>query len=277
MFPFKNSGNRIAKLRQQRGWLRADLAKLVRVDVSSVAGWESGKHQPREQQRIRLATLFQVDPAYLFSPEPLAIDSRVSAVEFDMATQAPKLLLDLTAKAQNRMRGSRLTERCETPSRQYVEWRELVRERLQAKTLTVERIEIVTGLQRLREILFNILHYTGLPYHVRAHYLDSNAPFAGFSGYAFDDYVLLLSTNWSNQIPGQDDGLRLEGLTFQRLFHSYWSEIWRRGIALNPLGAQDLSQVQVLAMKLGLPKRKWRHVVEEARGLSLADGAPPLP
>jgi hypothetical protein len=68
----------------------------------------------------------------------------------------------------------------------------------------------------------------------------------------------------------------MSGGPFQTFFGEYWDEIWRRGTLLNISGSHDLRAIKAIAYTLGLPRNNWKKFVEEARGLRIGDGAPPL-
>lgn len=63
-------GQRIKKMREQRGWTQTELADLVGVTVSAVSQWELDQTENvKLLPFLRLAKLFDTDPHYLvFGP-----------------------------------------------------------------------------------------------------------------------------------------------------------------------------------------------------------------
>ena len=51
--------NRIRELRQERQLSQEELARLLEVDRSSVARWETGSNNPRIEKLLALAKIFR--------------------------------------------------------------------------------------------------------------------------------------------------------------------------------------------------------------------------
>ena len=62
--------NRIAVLRQGRGWKQSELAKKLKVSTRSVINWENGISDPSASNIIALATLFHVSTDYVLGYQP---------------------------------------------------------------------------------------------------------------------------------------------------------------------------------------------------------------
>lgn len=59
-------GQRIKRMRDQRGWTQTQLAELVGVTVSAVSQWELDQTENvKLLPFLRLARLFETDPHYL--------------------------------------------------------------------------------------------------------------------------------------------------------------------------------------------------------------------
>jgi len=270
------SGDRLKRLREAKGISRAELAVILKVDVSSIAGWEGGNRLPRERRRRSLARVLGVDLETLFK---LNIDTHpalTTATLVDTVSVLPDLLIDLTQRTSTRIRALRLAAPYVTPAHVQIEWRNLVDRRIRDGTLEVERIEIFYDLRRLQEILSNIIRYDGRPYLVMSFCAGISEVVPAFGGYFFDEEEFLLGAYWTGVPPRDRPGIRLSGPPFQRFFHDYWNEIWRRGTLLNIRGAHDLTTVRDVALKLGLVEGDWDRFVEEAKRLDIEDGAPPL-
>lgn len=56
--------NRVRELREAKGLIRSEVAAAVKVDQSTVWRWEQGNPIP-DAQKVALAALFEVSPAYL--------------------------------------------------------------------------------------------------------------------------------------------------------------------------------------------------------------------
>jgi transcriptional regulator with XRE-family HTH domain len=272
--PSQAVGLRIRRLREGKGFSRLQLARKLGVDVSSLSGWESGKRLPRESVRLRLAGLLDCRLPVLLSP--LEDDyPPFSARLLDGFAAYGKEILDCTLRA-GMLRGARFASPFATVANLLPEWRQLVSERVLAGTLEVQRVEIFYGLDRLGEVLSNILRYDGKAYHVKyaCAGLKEVAPFMG--GYLYDDADLFLGAYWTGVPPQPRPILHLKGHRLTRFFMDYWSEMWGRATLLNIRGAHDLSTVRELALAMGLPPRKWNAFVEEARAYDVGDGAPAL-
>ncbi len=274
--PHAAVGNRIRRLRESKGVSRKELASKIKVDVSSLVGWEGGRRLPRESQRVRLARALGTDLDALFPSNIDGSMSVVSASLVDTLDQLPDLLMECTRNTRRTLRALRIAAPYPTPAYIQTEWRHLIDGRLLDRSLEVQRVEIFYNLKRLQETLSNIFRYDGRPYYVKSYCagLTEVAPFMG--GYFFDDDEFLLGAYWTGVPPHQRPGIRMSGAPFRTFFHHYWDEIWRRGTLLNIRGAHDLSAVQIVAKKLGLPLTRWKRFVEEARALKIGDGAPPL-
>ena len=62
--------NRIAVLREGRGWKQSELAKRLKVSTRSVINWENGISDPSACNIIALATLFHVSTDYVLGYQP---------------------------------------------------------------------------------------------------------------------------------------------------------------------------------------------------------------
>lgn len=270
-------GGRIKRLRKARGMSQRALASRVKVDATAVAAWEADKYLPGSKNRLGLAHALGVDPATLFNDDAARDTQMAVAAVFDTAAEMPTLLMNLTKNVRQKLRALRLAAPYSTTPTIQTEWRQLVSERLLAKTLEVQRAEIFYELPRVQEILANILRYDGCAYWVKAYCSGVGEVVPAMGGYFFDEDEYLLGAYWT-QIPPSSRllSLRLSGDPFRDFFEAYWDSIWQRGLALNIHGARDLSAIQSLAFQLGLPRRSWKAFVDEAAELEIGDGAPPL-
>ncbi len=274
--PFTEIGKRITELRVAKGLSRRELADRLKVNVTSLGGWEGGKRLPREKVRLRLARLLGSDPAALFAMDAACVSGPITACAVDTIDELPDLLIELTNHTRRTLRALRLAAPYGTSAHVQIDWRRLVSQRLLDSTLEVKRIEIFYDLRRLQEVLSNIFRYDGRPYCVKSCCTGMKDVFPAFGGYFFDDDEFLLGAYWTAVPPEKQPSLRASGPPFRIFFNAYWDEIWRRGIWLNSRGAHDLSDVQRVAYTLGLPPQNWDRFVEEARELKIGDGAPPL-
>jgi transcriptional regulator with XRE-family HTH domain len=268
------TGGRIKRLREARGLSRRDLAGVLKVDVSSIAGWEAGKRLPRRHHWPAITRTLGADLGALF-PQTEA-GAPVAAALVDTVGALPGLLVDLTRRTRSQICALRLAAPYVTSAHVQVEWRKLIDQRLRGGTLAVERIEIFYELRRLQETLSNILRYDGRNYWVKTYCVGLKEVPPVFGGYFFDDDEFLLGAYWTGIPPHRRPGLRVSGAPFQRFFREYWDEIWRRGTLLNTQGAHHLGAVRDVALTLGLPKGDWDRFLKEARHLKVGDGAPPL-
>lgn len=267
-------GRRIRYLRETKGLSRAALARKIDVDISSIAGWESGKRLPRDTVRIRLARALDCELTELLSPlKETAEPSTVSLL--DVSKDFPAIFAERARDTRHIIRTVRLASPYSTTLNVQTEARRIVGERLVAGTLEVQVLEIFYSLDRLKETLSNILRYDGRPYYVKACCvgLTEVAPFLG--GFCFDDADVFVGGYWTGYPPQSQPVMRIRGPAIKTFFQSYWKEAWQRGVMLNAHGARDLSIVRETAMAMGLPGKHWKRFQEEARALDIGDGAPP--
>lgn len=268
-------GLKIRRLREAKGLSRALLARKIGVDVSSIAGWESGKRLPRDTVRNKLARTLDCPLDELMSPH---LDSWEPArvALFDVSEEYPAVFADCARKAKKIIRCTRLSSPYSTTCNIQTEGRRIIGERLLKGDLMVQRVEIFYTLERLKEVLHNILIYDGKPYYAQAYCigLKEIAPFVG--AWCFDDIDILVGGYWRGFPPLAQPVMRISGPPVKSFFLAYWKEIWEHGTMLNVRGARDLSAVRKTALAMGLPARRWARFVEEARALEIGDGAPPF-
>ncbi len=254
---------------------RKTLAEILKVDSTAVASWELGKYLPRDGHRRSIADALGTEPHLLFSNPSLAAPPPIMASITNTFADLPGLLMELLATSRQ-MRALRLAAPYSTPTNVQMDFRESVSDRILAKTLEVQRVEIIYSLDRLKEITSNIFRYDSTSYFVKSYCpgLKEVAPAMG--GYFFDDSEFLIGAYWTGIPPHNRPGLRLSGEPFTTYFNAYWEEIWRRGTLLNMKGAHDFSVVRAVALSLGLDEADWSGFLEEARTLELGDGVPPL-
>ena len=136
-------------------------------------------------------------------------------------------------------------------------------------------MEIFYDLERLKDVLSNILRYDGCRYYVKSYCAGQKEIPPALGGYFFDDSELVIGDYWINVPPHGRLNMRLSGEPFQTFFLKFWDEIWQRGTLLNLRGAHDLSCVRDLAIQMGLKTKQWPQFLEEASALKVGDGAPP--
>ncbi len=275
--PFADIGSRIKRLREAKGIPRRELAAEVGVDVSSLVNWESGKHLPRDKVRVKIARVLGCDSDALFAANAASDGASALAVSLvDTEKELPSLLLDLTRRTRRTLRALRFAAPYPTTPYVQTEWRQMVSDRILDGTLEVQRAEIIYSLDRLQEILSNILRYNGRSYYVKSFCpgLSEAAPLMG--GYFFDDDEFLLGAYWTGMPPMRRPGMRVSGAPFRTFFNEYWAEIWQRGVWLNSKAGHDLSAARTIAEQLGLPQNQWEVFVAGARTFQVGDGAPPL-
>lgn len=268
-------GRRIRHLRETKGLSRAALAGKIDVDVSSIAGWESGKRLPRVAIRSRLAKALDCELSELLSPLKASADPTTVSI-VDVTGDYPALFAERARTVRRTIRALRLASPYSTAANVQTEARRIIGERLIAGSLEVQRVEIFYTLDRLKETLCNILRYDGKRYYVKACCvgLKEVAPFLGC--YSFDDDDCFVGGYWTASPPQGQPVMRIHGPAQHTFLLSFWKEVWQRGVLLNGYGSHDLSAVRDVALAMGLPKRQWPRFVEEARALTIGDGAPPF-
>jgi transcriptional regulator with XRE-family HTH domain len=255
---------------------RRELATALKVDVTAIAGWESGKYLPRVGHRGRLASLLGTDSQRLFEDAGEQSSDFSGASLFATMTELEPLLVKLLGDAKRCVRALRLAAPYPTPAHVQKTFRKTLSDRLLAGDIEVRRVEIFYDLSRLKEVLANIIRYDGHGYYVKAYCSGLTDVVPGMGGYFFDDVEFLIGAYWTGVPPHDRPGLRLSGEPFRTYFNDYWSEIWRRGTFLNIRGSHDLALVKDLALQMGLAAKDWPRFLKEARALEIGDGAPPL-
>lgn len=74
-----NLKERIRGLRKVKGWGQKELASRIGVTQSTVAGWESGRHEVTPTHRKRLCAVFGISMGELFGegPAPQSFDQEI--------------------------------------------------------------------------------------------------------------------------------------------------------------------------------------------------------
>lgn len=72
-------GERVKRLRMERGWSQAQLAQRLDVHPKQVSGWERGAHVPSTEVLIRIADVLGVSLDYL------AFENRATNRHLDIA------------------------------------------------------------------------------------------------------------------------------------------------------------------------------------------------
>lgn len=272
--PRESFGKRLRGLRESRGLTRQDVAGALKVDVTTVRGWENDRFRPRPPKLKHLAKLLRVEVRELTSSSSAA--QPLSATLVDTLSELPDLLDRLLAGTMRVLKALRIAAPYATPVYLQRRFRRTLSRRLLAGTIEVQRVEIIYDLDRLKEVVSNILRYRGCAYHAKAYCpgLTEVAPAMG--GYFFDDEEFLIGAYSTSTPPHNRPVLHLSGEPFRSYFRAYWGEIWRRGTLLTVRGPNDLSACREIAVALGLPPAQWPKLVEQARHFEVGDGAPPL-
>lgn len=274
--PYRAVGTRIKRLREAKGLSRRELAARLSVDITSLLGWEAGRRLPREQYRLKLAQLLGTNLGSLFAPTADRQPEPVAASIIDTIDDLPKTLNELLARTRKRLRALRVAAPYPTPAHVQREFRVKIAERLLADTIEVQRVEIFYDLRRLQEVISNLFRYAGHPYHVKSYCIGVSEVVPALGGYFFDDDVFMLGAYWTGVPPHQKPGVRMSGDPFRVFFAEYWSEIWRRGKLLSIDNAHQIAELRSMALTLGLPEKKWKSFLDEAKAIQVGDGAPPL-
>src|SRR5699024_229599 len=57
--------NRIKELRQEKGILQSDLAKLLKMGQATISNWETRRHEPDQEALLDMSKLFDVSIDYI--------------------------------------------------------------------------------------------------------------------------------------------------------------------------------------------------------------------
>lgn len=268
-------GAQLRRLRESRELSRAAVASALKVDVTTVRGWEQDRYRPRPQKLKQLAKVLEVNGNQLLDSATGPVPNPgVSLV--DTLTELPELLDNLLKRTYRVLKALRIAAPYATTAHVQHGFRSVLDERLLAGTIEVQRIEIIYTLDRLREVVSNIIRYERCAYHYKAYCAGLNEVVPAMGGYYFDDQEFLIGAYWTGIPPHHRPGLHMSGEPFCSYFRAYWDEIWQRGTYMNARGSHDLSQCRKVALQLGLDANDWPAFVEEARAYEVGDGAPPL-
>ena len=268
-------GVTLKRLREARALSRNDLAVGVGVDLSAVAAWEAGKYLPRPAHRRRVAETLGTTVQALFQGDREPEPQGPKAALVDTLSELPRVLTSLVNRSSE-LWALRIAAPYPTPAHVQVEFRNILSRRLIAGEIHVERIEIVYSLERLKEIICNIILYDSKPYWTKVFCPGLTDVVPAMGGYMFDRSEFLVGAYWTGVPPHDRPGLHLSGEPFTTYFQSYWREIWSRGELLNIRGSHDFIAAKNLALRLGLREADWPRYLEEARSYEVGDGAPPL-
>jgi transcriptional regulator with XRE-family HTH domain len=268
-------GERIRRLRRDKGLSRQDLARKLKVDVTAIAAWEAGKYLPRDRRRLTLALALSTDLQSLFLDHADPPSSQGAANLVDAVDDLPAVLNALLAQTRKEIKSVRVAAPFATAAQVQKTFRSRISQRILEGTVRVFSLEIFYDLQRLQEVLSNIYRYDGFDYHVRACCSGLREVAPVLDSCLFDDTEFLLGPWSPDSLAPGNRLLRLSGEPFCQFFRAYWNENWLRGTRLNAQGAHHLGAMRDLALKLGLAAGDWPQFARDARELEIGDGAPP--
>ena len=269
-------GRRLKRIREQKGLTRIDLAKAIGVDNTALSCWEAGKYMPRDKTRAPLAHALGVEVHNLFDPREEEDEMPIRATMPTDDDQVSVLLSGLVKRSRH-LKMLRFSYPFSTAARYRQEFRQTVSARILDNSLELLRAEVFYNLDRLKEVLSNILRYDGRSYWVKGFAVTGMDVFPGIDFCIGDHDDCLLSAVW-NSVPADDrPRLWLSGKPVSGFVRAYWNEAWHRGRLLNVNGAHDLSAVRDLAIILGLKSDGWTEFLDAARSFKMGDGAPPMP
>ncbi len=254
---------------------RSEIASELNVDVTAVRGWETDRYRPRPSKLKQLARFLAVSPNQLQAGGTPHTQIQTTRL-VDTITDLPVLLDQLLSRTTRVLKALRIAAPYSTPANVQHGFRSTLGARIQAGTIEVQRIEIIYTLDRLKEVISNIVRYEGCRYYYKVYCIGLKEVSPAMGGYFFDDEDFLIGAYWTGVPPHNRPGLHLSGEPFRSYFREYWDEIWRRGTHLNGRGAHDLSECRRVALQLGLPAKSWPSFVKQARAFKVGDGAPPL-
>lgn len=93
-------GERIAKLRSERGWTQTHLAKQVGTNVKSIKDWENGVSLPSVLNLRKMCDIFSTTADYMLNMEqtPTIRVSDLSDMDIIRARSIVQVLIDTTEK-----------------------------------------------------------------------------------------------------------------------------------------------------------------------------------
>lgn len=86
-------GDRLKKLRIQRGWSQQQLADKVFVSNRTISNWEQNKREISHQQLLAIAKAFEMDVQHFYHDVPIPQTGQVSSIAVKSFKTYPKLLV----------------------------------------------------------------------------------------------------------------------------------------------------------------------------------------
>ena len=92
-------GKRLKELRKANNLVQADVAKIVGVQKPAVSMYESGKHEPSDEIKVKLAKFFNVSLDYLLGvvdePVPYYDQNRFLQIREDLSNEEKIVLTEI--------------------------------------------------------------------------------------------------------------------------------------------------------------------------------------
>lgn len=93
-------GERIKKIRLEKGMTQQDLAKRTGINDANIRKYEGGRQNPKLETLERIAAALEVDPYYLvFGDEKIQSNDTISITEFRGEFNADKMKEDILRNA----------------------------------------------------------------------------------------------------------------------------------------------------------------------------------
>jgi transcriptional regulator with XRE-family HTH domain len=151
-------GEQLRRLRESRELSRAAVASALKVDVTTVRGREQDRYPPRHERLKQLTKVLEVNGSQLLPCTTRAVQNPGASL-VDTVTELPELLDNLLKRTYRALKALRIAAPYSTPTHVQHGFPTLLDERLLAGTIEIQRIEIIYNLERLREVVSNIIRY----------------------------------------------------------------------------------------------------------------------
>lgn len=273
---------RFKKARLRKGYTRQDIAQKLHVNVTAVAGWETGKFLPRENKRLALEHLLGGD---IFSDLEEAEDGFFCSYSND-PTRGRELAAEYARNAYSKVKIFRAGHNTPLCNSNYMrEYRSIVHRRLLAEEIAIHTVEIFYRLDRLCEALSNVLRYKGNNYRLKSYAFANDSPLSIGGGclvpaidtYAFDDETFLMGGYWTYDAVEERPMLQVRGSQFKFFFQEHWGEVWRNALSMTMDSDPELSSFKKIALRLGLAPQNWNDFLDKAKSLGTETTHLPLP
>lgn len=255
----------IRQARLIKGISRRELAGLIKVDVTAIIAWESGKYLPRDTHRIALARHLDLNLLNLYSAPPhnQHLD-QLWAKSTSFTQLCRQSFGEMVRNCKKQIKVLKLSYPYASNNASECDYCESLSRRILADDLEVRCVEIFYSPQRLQQAMANTLRYEGHSYTAKTFAACSKGVFPGIDFFIFDDVEIVMASFWAIEALDERPILHMRGEPFQVFIQEYWNEVWRHAIPLNPNFSTNIGAFRDIARALGQTKSQWERMQKDA-------------